>query len=694
MMNSTNLIAWSDPSSGFVSDLEDVLYTIGCWEFTSLSTCDSSDCMWDGNACKPTVTAVQSKMTATGANAAVSEYAVHEALEYVCPTASDQATCEDITGCRFDDFMVLCGVDYEYALYEVATACGTDLTSEDKELIALADDKSSWAAIESMATGSWPDLAAFCDLYRSYEVCDGNDEQACPTTSPYDYCTWDGQTGCNMKSADYDAWYGVYCNWDGSACGSFDSHPQHDDYCALRSDQTACFQSSSSLTHQMRGFLSGDSGCGSLSDDESACNQNQNCAFSYSSCEPLVAAVNASMLSTGAHAAITEYAIAEKRRYTCQTLDASTCSSVDGCQYYGCSGTSSANAASCSSRDGTTCEEYNCVWSNSDGTCSGNHMDCPSATTQFECERGLENNCHWSGCGSSSDYGIIRVATACGTEYDPTDLDYIAQANHRSSWDQMISGSSGSSGPPEDVDFCMAWVNVTACDVADAAGATNCPSSLCEFVDGTGSSSPTCTPTSASVDAWNSEKSPVTSLLTASPCGQYDSSVDNCNAEEGCFHNGSTCEPTPQSAFMAVMSAGGTNAMRTLAIAYSADEAGYCDSLSETECGQVPYCSYDGTSSSCVMVPNFDVAFIGGACEEVSSSSATVAAGLNSMLSVLAYSSFTELQETIMAGGGGRRRRRGPAAAWRGLAAAAAWRGLAAAAAWRGLAAAAASAHG
>ena len=50
--------------------------------------------------------------------------------------------------------MDMCGVDYEYGLYKVATACGTDLTSEDKELIAWADHKSSWAAIESMATGS------------------------------------------------------------------------------------------------------------------------------------------------------------------------------------------------------------------------------------------------------------------------------------------------------------------------------------------------------------------------------------------------------------------------------------------------------------------------------------------------------------------------------------------------------------
>ena len=62
---------------------------------------------------------------------------------------------------------------------------------------------------------------------------------------------------------------------------------------------------SSGLTDQMHGFVSGDSGCGSLSDDATACNQNQNCAFSDGLCEPLVSAVNASMLSTGAHAAIT-----------------------------------------------------------------------------------------------------------------------------------------------------------------------------------------------------------------------------------------------------------------------------------------------------------------------------------------------------------------------------------------------------
>jgi hypothetical protein len=55
--------------------------------------------------------------------------------------------------------------------------------------------------------------------------------------------------------------------------------------------------------------------------------------------------VNASMLSTGAHAAITEYAMAEQRNYTCETLDASTCSSVAGCEYHGCSGPSSCSSA-------------------------------------------------------------------------------------------------------------------------------------------------------------------------------------------------------------------------------------------------------------------------------------------------------------------------------------------------------------
>jgi hypothetical protein len=164
----------------------------------------------------------------------------------------------------------------------------------------------------------------------------------------------------------------------------------------------------------MHGFVSGDSGCGSLSDDESACNQNQNCAFSYSSCEPLVAAVNASMLSTGAHAAITEFAMAEQRYHTCETLDASTCSSVAGCEYRGCSGPSS----------------------------------CSSAIDQSACDSLSGSNCYWEGCHSSSRYGIIRVATACGAEYSATDLDYIARGygymtpegdyQHYTSWNEML----------------------------------------------------------------------------------------------------------------------------------------------------------------------------------------------------------------------------------------------------------------
>ena len=143
--------------------------------------------------------------------------------------------------------------------------------------------------------------------------------------------------------------YGVSCSWNGTACYHYDS--RHNEYCDTRQGQDECSQNNG-LTGPLHMFLSGDSGCGSLV-NETTCTANQNCTWysssssSYTSCEPLIAAVNASMLSTGANAAITEYAIAEKQRYTCKSLDESTCSSVDGCNYYGCSGTSSANAESC-----------------------------------------------------------------------------------------------------------------------------------------------------------------------------------------------------------------------------------------------------------------------------------------------------------------------------------------------------------
>ena len=140
---------------------------------------------------------------------------------------------------------------------------------------------------------------------------------------------------CEMTSANYAAWHGVSCSWNGTACSHFSS--QHNEYCALPGQgEDACYQSNNGLMGPLYSFLSGDSGCWSL--DNETCTNNQNCTWysssssSYTSCEPLVAAVNASMLSTGAHAAITEYAIAEKRRYTCDSLDESTCSSVDGCK--------------------------------------------------------------------------------------------------------------------------------------------------------------------------------------------------------------------------------------------------------------------------------------------------------------------------------------------------------------------------
>ena len=182
---------------------------------------------------------------------------------------------------------------------------------------------------------------------------------------------------------------------------------------------------SSGLSGLMHDFLSGDSGCGSLS-DATACNSNQNCTwyeqdYGDDRCEPLVAAVNASMLSTGAHAAITEYAMADQRWYTCQTLDASTCSSVDGCEYRGCSGPDS----------------------------------CSSAADQIACES--DSNCYWEGCHSSSRYGLIRVATACGAEYSATDLDYIARGygymtpegdyQHYASWNEMLLGPPDPNAP-------------------------------------------------------------------------------------------------------------------------------------------------------------------------------------------------------------------------------------------------------
>ena len=68
-----------------------------------------------------------------------------------------------------------------------------------------------------------------------------------------------------------------------------------------------------------------------------------------------------------------------------------------------------------------------------------------------------DNNCHWEGCHSSSRYGIIRVATACGAEYSATDLDYIAGGygymtpegayQHYASWDEMISGPPDPNAP-------------------------------------------------------------------------------------------------------------------------------------------------------------------------------------------------------------------------------------------------------
>ena len=79
---------------------------------------------------------------------------------------------------------------------------------------------------------------------------------------------------CEMTSANYAAWHGVSCSWNGTACSHFSS--QHNDYCALRSNETACLQSNS-LMGPLYSFLSGDSGCWSL--DTETCTNNQNCTL-------------------------------------------------------------------------------------------------------------------------------------------------------------------------------------------------------------------------------------------------------------------------------------------------------------------------------------------------------------------------------------------------------------------------------
>jgi len=557
---------------------------------------------------------------------------------------------------------------YNCGYYNMPTAADDCITCADPnvQVDAVYSDGTGYCSTSSTPTATppppppptWPDLSTFCNLYRSHQACHS---QECPTSQPYECLSESGM--CEMISENYDAWHGVHCSWNGTACYHYDS--QHNEYCATRQGQDECYQNNNGLTGPLHMFLSGDSGCGSL-DNETTCTANQNCTWysssssSYSNCEPLIAAVNASMLSTGANAAITEYAIAEKQRYACKSLDESTCSSVDGCNYYGCMGTSPDNAASCGSRDGTTCEANNCVWDSGSGSGSGSCSgmgNCPTATSQHECEYELENNCHWDGCSSSHSYGVIQVATACAAEYSTTDLDYIAKGNGRNSWNEMVSGSSGSSGssgpPPEDVDFCTAWMNVAACDVADGAGATsdNCPD-FCTFDDS--STLPTCSPTSSSVSAWDFEKSThVTGFLTA--CDSYGSDSGACGSDGDCFFNGVTCEPTYSAAMEAVFMQGGTDAMGTLAIAYTLGEAGYCASLfSDTDssaCDQMEYCTYTG--GSCDLIPNLETAVLGESCEAVSSSSTTVAAGLTGMLDTLGYTNFAEMEGTLVGGGGG-----------------------------------------
>ena len=193
---------------------------------------------------------------------------------------------------------------------------------------------------------------------------------------------------CEMTSANYAAWHGVSCSWNGTACSHFSS--QHNDYCALRSNETACLQSGSvwiRFTVFIRRFR-----CGSPIPKRALTTK----IARFRQSTQLRASRrrgNASMLSTGAHAAITEYAMLEQRWYTCDLLDEST-NVRRRVQLLRCSGTTSTNDASCSSRDGTTCEEITVFGTRlgSLGLCSGNHTNCETATSQEQCEDGLENN--------------------------------------------------------------------------------------------------------------------------------------------------------------------------------------------------------------------------------------------------------------------------------------------------------------
>ena len=470
-----------------------------------------------------------------------------------------------------------------------------------------------------LETYTWPAQSTWCELWRADEVCNGNavdSAEKCPTGPPYN-CVWENAS-CKSQPADMEG-FGSYKN---------------------------------GVVNETSFLRTLEASLGGLNCSAAGCGDNSGCVtVNASHCKPSIAGTRQVMTNTSANDAITVYAVAHVMHDVCRVdapgEDLDACNAIQGCVYQGyCSGEQN-NHQSCGQRNSSSCETQNCAWgwnaSLSANVCTGTGVgtngDCADNNSSESC---LANTCSFYGCTVNDDYSRVQIATACGAAYED---DYIATSNNRADWTQVAARANGaySSGSSEVNALCGAWVLVSLCEAAHAAGANaaeTCPPAALAGICSFNSTDGVC---DAGVDVqgqWDTSMVvPVLQVINGYGC---EASV-NCD-DPGCFLDGNgDCLVTPATAKQAVEQANGNAVHATWAYQVPLTTDGYCGLLSnnQTACDTHPACVHDGTAV-CSMKPGFDHWIVGDAC--------VAASGMTGLLDLLAsYSGYQSFENLALA---------------------------------------------
>ena len=616
-----------------------VLQVINGYGCEASVNCDDPGCFLDGNG-DCLVTPATAKQAVEQANG----NAVHATWAYQVPLTTDgycgslsnnQTACDTHPACVHDGTAV-CSMKPGFDHWIVGDACVAasgmtgplDLLAsysgyQSFENLALAMNSSTAIAPSPspslLETYTWPAQSTWCELWRADEVCNGNavdSAEKCPTGPPYN-CVWENAS-CKSQPADMEG-FGSYKN---------------------------------GVVNETSFLRTLEASLGGLNCSAAGCGDNSGCVtVNASHCKPSIAGTRQVMTNTSANDAITAYAVAHVMHDVCRVdapgEDPDACNAIQGCVYQGyCSGEQN-NHQSCGQRNSSSCETQNCAWgwnaSLSANVCTGTGVgtngDCADNNSSESC---LANTCSFYGCTVNDDYSRVQIATACGAAYED---DYIAMSNDRADWTQVAAKANGtySSGSSEVNALCGAWVLVSLCETAHAAGANaaeTCPPAALAGICSFNSTDGVC---DAGVDVqgqWDTSMVvPVLQVINGYGC---EASV-NCD-DPGCFLDGNgDCLVTPATAKQAVEQANGNAVHATWAYQVPLTTDGYCGSLSnnQTACDTHPACVHDGTAV-CSMKPGFDHWIVGDAC--------VAASGMTGPLDLLAsYSGYQSFENLALA---------------------------------------------